>query len=455
MSQHEQSTNQAHATSSASSYSNAQVKQADLAHVFHSWSVQGQLNPVVIQSGLGCKVWDFEGNEYLDFSSQLINTNVGHQHPRLVKAIQDQAALLSTIAPQHANITRAQAAEAILSVAPEGYKKVFFTTAGAEAVENAIRMARVYTGRQKVLSRYRSYHGNTSGAIMATGDKRRFNNEYAHSVVHFFGPFPYRSDFWSENEAQETERALHHLRRVVESEDPSNIAAILLESLPGTVGVIVPPAGYLEGVRQLCDEYGIMLILDEVMVGFGRTGKWFGFEHADVKPDLITFAKGVNSGYVPVGGVIISDHISDFFDDHMYPGGLTYSGHPLAMGSIVENIQIMKDERLIENAATLGEQVLGPGLKALMDKHEIVGDVRGRGLFWAIELVTDRTTKARPSMDVMNQVRDLCMANGLMPFMAENRIHVAPPLVVTEDEIRQALSIYDAVLSQVKPEVAY
>ena len=223
---------------------------------------------------------------------------------------------------------------------------------------------------------------------------------------------------------------------------------MIFEALPGSVGVVVPPKGYFEGVRQLCDEFGIMLIMDEVMVGFGRTGKWFAHQHADVTPDLITFAKGVNSGYVPVGGVIVSDAISDYFDDQMFPGGLTYSGHPLAMASIVENIAIMKDEQLIENAERLGREILGPGLKALAEKHQIVGDVRGRGLFWAIELVTDRQSKAVPSAAAMNQVKNELIAQGLLPFMSDNRIHVAPPLVVNEEEIKQALAIYDAVLSQ-------
>lgn len=428
--------------------SNDDVKKADITQVFHSWSVQSALNPLAIKSGLGAKVWDFEGKEYLDFSSQLVNTNVGHQHPRLIKAIQEQAAELATVAPSHANITRARAAEAILSIAPAGFKKIFFTNAGADAVENAFRMARVFTGRDKILSQYRSYHGNTSGAIQATGERRRFKNEYSHGFVHFFGPHVYRSDFWSTSEQEECERALQHLRRVVESEDPNNIAAIILESLPGSAGVIVPPEGYFEGVRQLCDEFGIMLIMDEVMAGFGRTGKWFAHQHADIIPDLITAAKGVNSGYVPAGAVIISEPISDYFEDKMFPGGLTYSGHPLAMASIVENIAIMKDEKLVENADRLGREVLGPGLKALAEKHQIVGDVRGRGLFWAIELVTDRQTKSTPSALAMNQVKDALIAKGLLPFMSDNRIHVAPPLIVNEAHIKQALAIYDAVLDE-------
>ena len=428
---------------------NEYVKNADLSRVLHSWSVQNELNPLSVKTAAGIKVWDFEGNEYLDFSSQLVNVNVGHQHPRLVQAIQEQAVELATVAPSHANITRARAAEAILSVAPKGFKKVFFTNGGADAVENAFRMARLFTGKDKILSQYRSYHGNTTGAIQATGERRRFKNEYAHSYVHFFGPHSYRSDFWSTNEEEECERALQHLRRVIECEDPSNIAAIIFEALPGSAGIIVPPKGYYEGVRKICDEFGIMLIFDEVMSGFGRTGKWFAHEYSNVKPDLITIAKGVNSGYVPAGGVIVSDAISDYFDDKMFWGGLTYSGHPLAMATIVENIAIMKDEKLVENADRIGRELLGPGLKVLGQKHQIVGDVRGRGLFWAIELVADRKTKALPTAATMAKVKDSLIAKGLLPFMAENRIHVAPPLIVNEDEIRQALAIYDAVLGEI------
>ena len=237
---------------------------------------------------------------------------------------------------------------------------------------------------------------------------------------------------------------------MIESEDPSNIAAIILEGLPGSVGVIVPPQGYFEGVRQLCDEFGIMLIMDEVMSGFGRTGRWFAHQHADVRPDLITIAKGVNSGYVPVGGVIISEAISDYFDDKMFPGGLTYSGHPLAMGSIIENIAIMKDENLVEHADRLGREVLGPGLKALAEKHQIVGDVRGRGLFWAIELVTDRESKSTPSAAAMNELKGALLAKGMLPMLTDNRIHVAPPLVVSEEQLKTALAIYDAALADTR-----
>ncbi len=427
---------------------NQSVANNDVDYVFHSWSVQNQLKPMAFKTGKGCYLEDFEGKQYLDFSSQLVNTNIGHQHPRVVAAIMEQAQLLTTIAPAHANKTRGLAAKKILEVAPKGFKKVFFTNAGADAVENAIRMARLYTGRRKVLSTYRSYHGNTGTAINATGEARRFNNEYAQDHVHFFGPYLYRSEFWASNEAEECQRALHHLRRIIECENPASIACIILESLPGSAGIMVPPAGYMQGVRQLCDEFGIMLILDEVMVGFGRTGKWLTLEHYEgVIPDLITFAKGVNSGYVPAGGVIISEKISDYFDDKMFPGGLTYSGHPLAMAAIVATIDTMREEGMVENAARLGAEVLGPGLKALAAKHRVVGEVRGLGLFWAIELVSDPEKKTKFTPADMGKVKQLCMEKGLVPFIAENRIHVAPPLIVTTEQVQKALAIYDEALS--------
>ncbi|NEN74854.1 aspartate aminotransferase family protein [Pelistega sp. NLN82] len=427
---------------------NQSIIQSDIHHVFHSWSVQNQLNPLAFKTGKGCVLIDYDGKEYLDFSSQLVNTNVGHQHPKVIEGIIQQAQELCTISPAHANKARGLAAQKILEVAPKGFKKIFFTNAGADAIENAIRMARLFTGRRKVLSAYRSYHGNTGAAISATGDTRRFNNEYAQDHVHFFGPYLYRSEFWSSTEQEECERALHHLRRIVECENPANIACILLESIPGTAGVFVPPKGYVQGVRQLCDEFGIMLILDEVMVGFGRTGKWFAQEHYEgVTPDLITFAKGVNSGYIPVGGVIISDAISQYFDDKYFPGGLTYSGHPLAMASIVANITAMQEEKMVENAEKMGE-ILAIGLKKLVQKHAIIGEVRGIGLFWAIELVSNPEQKTKFTLAEMNKVKQLCLDNGLLPFIAENRIHVAPPLIVTEAQIHQALAIYDTVLSQ-------
>ncbi len=428
---------------------NAEVATLDTANVFHSWSAQKALKPMAIAGGSGSTVWDHEGRTYLDFSSQLVNTNIGHQHPRLIEAIKQQLDTLTTVAPAHANHTRALAARKVLSHAPSTMDKVFFTNGGADANENAIRMARLHTGRDKVISRYRSYHGNTGAAIVATGDWRRIPNEYSRGHVHVFGPYLYRSEFWAETPEQEAERALQHLRRTIEMEGPQSVAAVLLETVPGTAGILLPPPGYLEGVRALCDQHGIVLILDEVMAGFGRTGDWFALDAFNVRPDLITFAKGVNSGYVPVGGVIISEEISATFDDRVFPGGLTYSGHPLAAASIVASIEAFEEEDIIGHAALIGRDHLAPGLASLADRHDVIGEVRGRGVFWALELVEDRQARTPVSAAFMGKLKAELLQRGLLPFIADNRVHVVPPAVVTPEEVRQALAIYDDALTAV------
>ena len=432
----------------------AEVFADDRAYVFHSWSAQKALKPMCIAGAEGSYVWDFDGNRFLDFSSQLVNVNIGHQHPKVVAAIQEQAAKLSTIAPQHANEARNQAAKRIVELSGPNMAKVFFTNGGADAVENAIRMARLHTNKHKVLSAYRSYHGNTGAAIVATGDPRRWPNEYAAQHVHFFGPYPYRSEFWSSSPEQETERALQHLEHVIQFEGPNTIGAIILESVIGTAGVIVPPPGYMVGLRALCDKYGIVWIADEVMAGFGRTGEWFAFQNWAAQPDLIVFAKGSNSGYVPVGGVVISAEIAATFDERVFPGGLTYSGHPLAAASIVASIDAMKEENIVANAKAIGENVLGPGLRALADRHPVIGDVRGLGVFWALDLVTNRETKEPlapygGTSEAMGALVNACKARGLMPFTNFNRMHVVPPCTVTEDEARAGLAILDEVFAEI------
>ena len=422
------------------------ARELDRAHVFHSWSAQSTPFDFVVASGRGVHVWDHAGREYLDFSSQLVNVNIGHQHPAVVQAIREQAELLTTIAPSTVNLARGEAAKRIVSRAPAGFRKVFFTNGGADANENAIRMARLHTGRDKILSTYRSYHGNTGAAIVSTGDWRRIPNEFARGHVHFFGPYLYRSEFWATTPEEESERALHHLRRVIEAKGPSSIAAILLETIPGTAGIMLPPPGYLAGVRELADRHGILLILDEVMCGFGRSGRWFAFDGYDVRPDLITFAKGVNSGYVPAGGVVISDPIAATFDDRVFPGGLTYSGHPLAMASIVATLDAMESERIVENARAIGELEIGPALAELAERHEVIGEVRGEGVFWAIELVADRATREPLPAAAMGRIKSALVARGLLPFVQDNRIHVVPPCVVSPEEVAEAMAIYDGVL---------
>ena len=427
---------------------NSEVSERDRRSVFHSWSAQGSLAPLPLAGGSGVEVWDADGRRYLDFSSQLVNVNIGHQHPKVVEAIQAQAALLTTVAPAHANETRAHSAELILERAPEGFAKVFFTNGGADANENAIRMARLSTGRDKVISHYRSYHGNTGAAIVATGDWRRIPNEYARGHVHVFGPYLYRTEFWAQTPEEESARALRHLERTVQAEGPESIAAILLESIPGTAGILVPPPGYLAGVREIADRYGIVLILDEVMAGFGRAGEWFAFDAFDVRPDLITFAKGVNSGYVPVGGVIISEPIAAVFDERVFPGGLTYSGHPLAAASVVATIETMAEEGIIENARSIGQSVIGPALHQLAASSPLVGEVRGMGVFWAVELVEDRETRAPlPAARVAAIKADL-LARGVLGFFAENRLHVVPPAIIGEADAKRGLDIIADALQQ-------
>ncbi|WP_207843071.1 aspartate aminotransferase family protein [Williamsia soli] len=427
--------------------------ELDRKHVFHSWSAQAKINPMTIVAAEGSYVWDGEGNRLLDFSSQMVNTNIGHQHPKVVAAIAEQAATLCTIAPPHVNAARSEAARLIAERTPGDLNRVFFTNGGADAVEHAVRMARLHTGRYKVLSRYRSYHGGTDTAINLTGDPRRWPNDYGTSgAVHFDGPFLYRSAFHATNEQQECQRALEHLDRLIALEGPATIAAIILESVPGTAGIMVPPAGYLAGVREICDKYGIVYIADEVMAGFGRTGQWFAINHFDVTPDLITFAKGVNSGYVPLGGVAISDAIAATFADRPYPGGSTYSGHPLATAAAVATINAMEDEQIVQNAARIGSEVLGPGLRELATRHPSVGEVRGLGVFWAIELVSDPVTREPlapygGTSPAMNEVVAACKTHGLLPFVNFNRIHAVPPCTVTDDEVREGLAILDTALS--------
>jgi taurine---2-oxoglutarate transaminase len=433
----------------AESVSTSELKELDRAHNFYSWSVQSALSPMMVSHAQGMYVWDVDGNKYLDFSSQLVNVNIGHSHPAVVQAIKDQAEKLATVSPAASSVPRVDAARRIIDRAGPGFTKVFFTNGGADANENAIRAARIYTGRNKVLSTYRSYHGNTGSAIVATGDWRRQPNEYATGHVHFFGPFLYRSEFWAESPEQECERALHHLERVIQAEGPTTIATVLLEGVPGTAGIMVPPPGYLKGVREICDRYGIVLIMDEVMSGFGRTGQWFAFQAHDVVPDMITFAKGVNSGYVPVGGVVFSEALAQYFDNTMFPGGLTYSGHPLAMASIVATLDAMESEGMVAHAAQMGEQYLEPGLHTLAQKHPMIGEVRGLGCFFALDLVADPVTREPLDAATMGRLKTELLSRHLLPFVVDNRIHVVPPLIVTPDEIAQALAIYDEAFQAV------
>ena len=433
----------------------ARIAADDRTHVFHSWSAQAQISPLPIAGASGSYFWDFEGNRYLDFTSQLVNVNIGYQHPKLVAAIQEAAARQCTIAPSWADESRSEAARLIAGLAPGDLNQVFFTNGGAEATENAMRMARLHTGRQKVLTAYRSYHGATAGAITATGDPRRWPNEPGMpGIIHFWGPYPYRSAFHSTSAQEETSRALQHLRDTLTFEGPHTVAAIMLETVVGTNGILVPPPGYLQGVRELCDEHGIVYIADEVMAGFGRCGEWFAVDHFGVTPDLICFAKGVNSGYIPLGGVIISERIAASFQDRAFPGGLTYSGHPLACASAVASIRIFEEEGILENVRTLSASVIEPRLAEIAAKHPSVGDVRGLGFFWALELVKDRQTReplvpynaSGAAAAPMTAFAAACRAEGMWPFVHFNRTHVVPPCTMTAEELATGLDILDKAL---------
>ncbi|MGW8331489.1 aminotransferase class III-fold pyridoxal phosphate-dependent enzyme [Streptomyces sp. NPDC055897] len=434
----------------------AAVKAADRAHVFHSWSAQGLIDPLAVAGAEGSYFWDYEGNRYLDFTSGLVFTNIGYQHPKVVAAIQEQAATMTTFAPAFAVEARSEAARLIAERTPGDLDKIFFTNGGAEAVENAIRMARLHTGRHKVLSAYRSYHGGTNTAINLTGDPRRWASDSGSAgVARFWAPFLYRSPFHATTEAEECSRALRHLEDTIVFEGPGTIASVILESVPGTAGIMTPPAGYLPGVRELCDKYGIVLVLDEVMAGFGRTGEWFASEHYDVVPDLLTFAKGVNSGYVPLGGVAISREIAETFEHRPFPGGLTYSGHPLACAAAVATINVMEEEGVVEQAAHIGATVLEPGLREIAERHPSVGEVRGLGVFWALELVRSKETR-EPLVPYNATGADnapmaafgaACKKNGLWPFINMNRTHVVPPCNITEGEAKEGLAVLDEALT--------
>ncbi len=426
--------------------------ELDRKHVFHSWSAQKQITPLTVVDAEGSWFWDAEGNRILDFASQLVFANMGHRHPRIVEAIKQQADELCTIAPQHANGARSEAARLITERLADDINYVFFTNGGADANEHAVRMARLHTGRPKVLSAYRSYHGGTHLAINLTGDPRRLASDTgSEGVVHFLPAHTYHSHFGSADEAEETRRALQHLRDMVTLDGAQQVAAIMLESVPGTAGIYVPPPGYLEGVREICDEHGIVMIIDEVMAGFGRAGQWFGHQNFDVEPDIVTFAKGVNSGYVPMGGVAMDDAIYSTFAERAYPGGLTYSGHPLAAAAAVASIEAMTDEGGVENARRLGAEVIGPRLQEIKKRHISVGDVRGLGAFWAIDLVKDRQTREPlapygQTPPVMGEMMAQCRRRGVLPFTNMNRLHVCPPLNTNDEDVLFGLDVLDDVL---------
>ncbi|HKV43193.1 MAG TPA: aminotransferase class III-fold pyridoxal phosphate-dependent enzyme [bacterium] len=429
---------------------------ADLTreHVLIPWEAQGGPAPQVIDHAQGCDLYTSDGARILDFSSGLVNVNIGHSHPRVVEAIRAQAGRLTFVNPSFSTDVRARLAQQLARLSPgQALVKTFFTNGGAEANENAVKIARLYTGRHKVLTSYRGYHGATYGAITLSGDPRRWPAEPGvPGVIHFLTPYPYRSPF-SVPPARETEAALAHLEHVLMYEGPEHVAAILIETIVGGSGLIVPPDGYLEGIRKICDRHGILLIFDEVMAGFGRTGAWFACEHWNVVPDMITFAKGITSGYVPLGGVLVSRPVARHFDDHILWAGLTYSGHALACAAGCANLDVMEDEGLVERARRL-EGVLGDRLRRLADRHRVVGDVRGKGLFWGVELVKDRETRepwapfSRSGPSPMKALLRGAFDRGVYLIGRYNIFMVAPPLVITEEQIEEGVQAIDGALAE-------
>jgi len=423
-------------------------------YVLHSWSVQDAVDPIPVAGGEGRYFWDYDGKRYLDFASQLVNVSIGHQHPKIVAAIKEQAEKLCTIGPPMATEARSTLARLLAEVTPGDLQMSFFTNGGAEANENAVKLARWYTGRHKIIARYRSYHGATAGAITLTGDPRRWAAEPGiPGVVRMLDPYTYRCPAGHPDPCPVCTGA-PHLEEILQYEGAHTVAAVILETIVGTNGIIVPPDGYLQAIREVCDRHGILLIADEVMAGFGRTGKWFGVDNWDVVPDILTVAKGINSGYVPIGAMIVRKPIADWVRDKYFAGGLTYSGHPLACASAVASIEAFKEEGIVENSAEMGG-VFAEKLRELESKHPSIGDVRGLGCFWGIELVKNRETReplvpfnaTGKAFAPVARVAKAALERGLYLMTHWNVIIVAPPLTITRDEIDEGIGILDEALS--------
>ncbi len=430
-----------------------EIKSTQKEYVLQSWSKQRGLNPIPVARAEGIYLWDCEGKRYTDMSSQLVNMNVGFGNKAISDAIKDQADRYCYVAPSYAAEPRAQLAKKIIELMPDNMGKVFFTNAGAESNENAVKMARMYTGRFKIFSRYRSYHGSSFGAGNLTGEPRRYALEPGiPGFVKFFDPYVYREaiDFASEEAA--TKYYLAKLREQIIYEGPASVAAVVIETITGSNGIIIPPKGYLPGMRKLCDEFGILMICDEVMTGWGRTGKMFGFEHFGVKPDMVTFAKGVTCGYVPLGGVAVSKEIAAYFEDNHLSCGLTYSGHPLACAAGVACVNYYEEANILEKVKETGK-VLGEKLEAMKAAHTCVGDVRYIGLFSAVELVKDKKTReplvpyGKDPEGIMGKLIGKLKEKGFMTYSHENMILVAPPLIITKEQLSEELVKLDEVLT--------
>lgn len=427
-----------------------------LEHNFWTWSAQSRVNPIPVAKAKGVYFWDVHGKRYLDLNSTVMCVNIGHGDERVIEAIVRQARELPFAGPGMATRPRAALSKMLAEITPPGLTKFLYTLGGADANENAVKLARGYTGRHKILSRYRSYHGATHGAIALTGDPRRvaWEPNTMPGVVHFLDPYRYRSTFHRTNpdisEADFCQDYLNHLEEIIQYEGPESIAAVMLETVTGTNGIIIPPDGYLQGVRDLCDKYGILLICDEVMSGFGRTGEWFAVDHWKVVPDIMTMAKGLTSGYAPLGAVAMKPAIAAAFNERVYEGGLTFNGHPISLAAAIATIQVMKEDRLVERARETGA-VMAEMLAELVERHPSVGEVRSIGLFGVIELVRDRKKKTpmapyNGTSPEMTALRRYLLENGVFVYTHWHTILIIPPLIITPEQLAEGINIIDQAL---------
>ncbi|CAG0927520.1 taurine---2-oxoglutarate transaminase [Thermoflexales bacterium] len=416
-------------------------------YTFWSWSAQDSVNPIAMDRAEGIYFWTPDGKRYIDMNSQLMCVNLGHGNQKVIRAIQEQAGKLAYAGPNMASEVRAQIGPRLAKHTPGDLNKFFFTLGGAEANENAIKLARQFTGKQKIITRYRSYHGATAGAITLTGDYRRWANEPGMpGVVRVFDPYRYRCTFCKNQPDGCTMDCLNHIEEVIQYEGPQTIAAMFIETVTGTNGLIVPPDGYLQGLRQLCDKYGILLVCDEVMAGFGRTGAWFAVDHWNIVPDLLTMAKGLTSSYLPLGCVAMSGQIADHFRKNVYYGGLTYNAHPMSLAAAIATIEVMEEEDLVGNARRMG-QVMAALHDDLKAEHVSVGDVRSIGLFGVLELVKNRDTKEPLPAAEMGKVSAYLKEHGLYHFAAGHLLFTNPPLIITEPELKEAFEIINQALA--------
>ena len=431
-----------------------EILRLNREYTFFSWSAQSKINPIVIDRAEGVYFWDPDGKRYLDFNSQLMSINIGHGNKRVADAIAEQANKLAFAAPQFATEVRGRLGELLAEVTPGDLKKFFFTLGGAEANENALRMARTVTGRQKVMAYHRSYHGATAGAISATGDPRRWANEPGvPGMIRVLDPWR-----WARGEPEPVEDHLAYIAEVMQYEGPHTIAAFIMETVTGTNGILIPPDGYLEGIRELCTKHGIVMICDEVMAGFGRTGRWFAVDHWGVVPDLMTMAKGLTSSYLPLGAVAMSPKIADYFNEKVYFGGLTYSSHPISCAAAIAAVNVLRDDDLVGNAARL-DPVMKELLSGLQERHPSVGTVRSIGLFGVFELVRSRDTMEpmapfNASSPEMNTLDARLREDGLYTMLHWNQVFTNPPLCITEEQLREGFAVIDRALDATDAAIA-